>query len=613
MSYLVIARKWRPRLFDEVVGQSHVTKTLKNAVSTGRIAHAYLFTGPRGVGKTTAARILARSINCAKGPVADPCNECALCKSITDGSSVDVIEIDGASNNGVDSVRELRENIRFVPTSCRYKVYIIDEVHMLSTPAFNALLKTLEEPPPHTIFILATTEVHKIPRTILSRCQRFDFKRIPFAEISGQLKFIASKESITAGETVFQLIAREADGSMRDAQSLFDQVIASAGTDISEADVSDALGLMDRSILYTLSEAVIGGDASGCLTLVENIYNFGYDLKKVCLEMLEHVRDLTLMKVTGDGSLLELPESEVVRLRALADKVSIERLHILFSLLTRGYEEISRSMTERFSLEMTLLKCATAGDMKPVSELISEVKALNEFIEDTPGETIISRPAASRQVSTEGFRSSGKSSSMEGATDEPVRKPRPVADGPPEVARDVSKPPSDAHSRGRSGGSSSKRSLPWEKESSATPPVNDESRAVLPNAGSEAKADKEDGDTLPATPPAGGTGAVDTFLDFVGSRDIGLGNALKGASVAVSGESVELSTPNHGSVSGVFKLKGKLLDELTLEHFGRKLSINITEGKEPVNDSSPDRDALVDEAVRILGGEVLKDLRRKDV
>ncbi len=611
MSYLVIARKWRPRLFDEVVGQTHVTKTLKNAVSTGRIAHAYLFAGPRGVGKTTAARILARSINCEKGPIADPCNECALCKSITDGSSVDVVEIDGASNTGVDSVRELRESIRFVPTACRYKVYIIDEVHMLSTAAFNALLKTLEEPPPHTIFIFATTEVHKIPRTILSRCQRFDFKRIPFGEISGQLKFIASKENITAEDTVFQHIAREADGSMRDAQSLFDQVIASAGTDIKESDVSDALGLMDRSMLYDLSEAVIGGDAPGCLNLVEKIYNFGYDLKKVSLEMLEHVRDLTLMKVTGDSALLELPESEVERLRVLTEKVSIERLHILFSILTRGYEEISRSMTERFSLEMTLLKCATAGELRPVAELIEEVKALKELMEDTPGGAAKSRTGAGTQ------RSAGGGISRVKTPDEPVNeKPRTAEDRPVEERRDASPPPSGAHLRGGSAGNSAKKNpLPWERESSTPPPVGDENKKTdPPNTRTQAKAASPEDKTASVTPPTGGSGAVDTFLDFIGSRDRALYNALKGSLVSVNGESLRLAAANHGSVNGVLKFKEELLGELAFEHFGRRLSVEITEGGEPAkNGSSPDRDALVDEAVRILGGEVLKDLRRKDV
>ena len=533
MSYLVIARKWRPRLFDEVIGQTHVTKTLKNAVSTGRVAHAYLFTGPRGVGKTTAARILARSVNCEKGPAQDPCNECALCKSITDGSSVDVIEIDGASNTGVDSVRELRESIRFVPTACRYKVYIIDEVHMLSTAAFNALLKTLEEPPPHTIFIFATTEVHKIPRTILSRCQRFDFKRIPFAEISGQLKFIASKENITAEEAVFQHIAREADGSMRDAQSLFDQVIASAGTDIKEADISEALGLMDRSILYELSEAVIGGDAPGCLAHVEKIYNFGYDLKKVCLEMLEHVRDLTTMKVTGDSALLELPDSEVGRLRELTEKVSIERLHILFSILTRGYEEISRSMTERFTLEMTLLKCATAGDIRPVAELIEEVKALKEMIEDTPGGAARIMPATGERGST-GGSSTGRSSRGSVATED---RSSPVVEKSAEASSAVSNPPppsstppSGNEPGGRSSNSSaSKGQLPWERGSGSATPDKSEKKTAASNISPEVKEPQ----------------------------------------------------PSKSS-----------------EHEGK---------------IAPDRDALVDDAVRILGGEVLKDLRRKDV
>ncbi|MEE8573887.1 MAG: DNA polymerase III subunit gamma/tau, partial [Thermodesulfobacteriota bacterium] len=376
MSYLVIARKWRPNLFKDIVGQEHVTITLENAVNSGRTAHAYLFSGPRGVGKTTAARILAKSVNCAKGPAADPCNECEICAAITGGSAVDVIEIDGASNTSVDNIRELKESIRFVPSLCRYKVYIIDEVHMLSTSAFNALLKTLEEPPPHALFIFATTEVHKIPRTILSRCQRFDFKRIPYKQICDHLMYIATEEGIKVSESVLELLAREAEGSMRDAESQLDQVIAFAGMDIKEQDVYSALGLMDRSLLYDLSEAVLAGDGATCLNLIENIYNFGYDLKKVTLELLEHIRDLSVLKVTGDSSLLELPEAECARLKELAGVTGSERLQLLFDLLSKGYEDISRSVTPRFTLEMTLLRAAHQGDLRSVGELIDTLEEL---------------------------------------------------------------------------------------------------------------------------------------------------------------------------------------------------------------------------------------------
>ncbi len=382
MSYLVIARKWRPGLFEEMVGQEHVTRTLTNAITSGRIAHAYLFSGPRGIGKTTVARILAKSLNCAKGPVATPCNGCDACKAIASGSSVDVLEIDGASNTGVDNVRELRESVSYMPSQGRYKVYIIDEVHMLSTAAFNALLKTLEEPPAHVIFIFATTEPHKVPQTIHSRCQRFDFKRIPLKQIQDHLKMIARKEGIEVDENAVYLISREAEGSLRDAQGFMDQVIAFAGSEVKGSDVVSALGLMDRDVLFALVRAVVETDAKQCLNIVEKIYNFGYDLKKATGDLLELIRDLTVIKITGDSALVELPDSEVEGLEALQQGVGLDRLQMLFSILARGYEEVSRASQPRFSLEMALLKAAHLEDIQPLTNLIARLEGLRE----TPGE-----------------------------------------------------------------------------------------------------------------------------------------------------------------------------------------------------------------------------------
>ncbi len=380
MSYLVIARKWRPGVFEEMVGQEHVVRTLKNAVSSGRIAHAYLFSGPRGVGKTTCARILAKSLNCTKGPTPTPCNTCEVCQSITAGSSVDVFEIDGASNTGVDNVRELRENIMYMPSQGRYRVYIIDEVHMLSVPAFNALLKTLEEPPSHVIFIFATTEPHKIPSTILSRCQRFDFRRLSVREIYDHLKKISANEGISIEDDALFSIVREADGSLRDAQSLMDQVIAFAGTDIKYSHVVDALGLMDRAILFELVDAVIEGDGKRCLNIVEKVHNFGYDLKKVCTELLEYIRNLTVLRVAGGTDLFDLPEGELGYLKGRAEKVSVERLQALYSVISRAYEEVTRAVFPRYSLEMALLRAVHLEEFRSISDLIKDIKTLKEGV-----------------------------------------------------------------------------------------------------------------------------------------------------------------------------------------------------------------------------------------
>lgn len=375
-SYLVIARKWRPALFEEIVGQEHVTRTLKNAIATGKTAQAYLFCGPRGVGKTTAARILAKSINCSAGPT--PCNACESCKAIASGSSVDVIEIDGASNNGVENVRELRESVRYMPGQGKFKVYIVDEVHMLSTAAFNALLKTLEEPPPHAVFILATTEFHKIPATIISRCQRFDFRRIQFRDIQAHLKKIVTAEGIAFEEEALYTIAREADGSLRDAQSLLEQVAAYSGERITESAVGEALGLLDRKLLYDMSQAILAHDGRACLNIVENIYNFGYDLKRACAALLEHLRDLTVFAATGAAELLDLPDAELSRLTGLASGVEVERLQMVFGIISKGYEELGRSSEPRYAFEMALLRAVHIEGLETIQSVIARLSEMKQ-------------------------------------------------------------------------------------------------------------------------------------------------------------------------------------------------------------------------------------------
>ena len=305
--------------------------------------------------------------------------------AIKDGTSVDVLEIDGASNTGVDNIRELRENVKYMPGEGRYKVYIIDEVHMLSTPAFNALLKTLEEPPPHVVFIFATTEPHRIPATIHSRCQRFDFRRIPLGEIQAHLKRIANEEGITIEDEALYLITREAEGSLRDAQGLLDQVIAFAGSHIRAEDVASSLGVMDRAVLFELIEAMVSGDGKACLNIVEKVYNFGYDLKKVSRDLLEQIRNLTVVKVAGESIVKELPDSELERLRAIAEEVGLERLQAFFSVLSRGYEDIAKGTSPRFSLEMALLRAAHLEEFQPIQDLITRLEGLKrDLLEGRP-------------------------------------------------------------------------------------------------------------------------------------------------------------------------------------------------------------------------------------
>jgi len=383
MSYLVLARKWRPQVFEDVIGQRPITRTLQNAISQNRVAHAFLFTGARGVGKTSTARILAKTLNCERGPQINPCNECATCHEISSGTSMDVVEIDGASNRGIDEIRELRENVRYTPAKNRYKIYIIDEVHMLTREAFNALLKTLEEPPAHIVFIFATTEPHKIPATILSRCQRYDFKRIPLREVIESLNRITEKEGVQVSQRGLLSIARESEGSMRDAQSLLDQVISYAGKDIKDEDLAEVLGLVDQKILSDTIEAIANRDAERCMEMVEQIYRYGYDLQHFCRELLQYLRNLILVKVTRHPErLMELPGEEMEILKSQAEGFQSDQLNHLFSLLLKGEEEIAQSAFPRTMLEMVLIRMATLHPILPIDEILKKLENL-EKEEDT--------------------------------------------------------------------------------------------------------------------------------------------------------------------------------------------------------------------------------------
>jgi DNA polymerase-3 subunit gamma/tau len=376
MSYLVLARKWRPQTFDEIVGQKHVSETLANAIKSDRVAHAFLFTGVRGVGKTTAARVLAKALNCERGPTPSPCNQCGNCREITNGNSVDVLEIDGASNTGVNDVREIIENVRYQPAKSRYKIYIIDEVHMLSTSAFNALLKTLEEPPPHVKFIFATTDPHKVPHTIHSRCQRYDFRRIPAAQIVERLAAIGAADNIDVGERGLFLIAREAEGSMRDAQSLLDQVIAYAGRKIRDEDVAAALGLADRALLFELAAAIIDRTPAEALAVVEKLHRFGYDLRRFVRELLEHVRNLSVAKLGEANELLgDMPKEEREEVVRQSERLSHEDLDRAFRVLLETEAEVARVPYPKLILDMVVLKLATMSPVLPADELLRRIDA----------------------------------------------------------------------------------------------------------------------------------------------------------------------------------------------------------------------------------------------
>jgi DNA polymerase-3 subunit gamma/tau len=380
MAYVVLARKWRPRTFDEVVGQSTVTRTLKNAITSDRVGHAFLFSGARGVGKTTTARILAKALNCSagEGPSAEPCGGCESCVEVAAGSSLDVQEIDGATHNGVEQVRELRESARYNPARDRFKIWIIDEVHMLSTGAFNALLKTLEEPPPRVKFIFATTEYHKIPDTILSRCQQYDFRMIPSRELVAHLRQVADGEGVEVSDAALGQLARAAEGSARDALSLFDQILSFSDRKIEDADLDALLGLIDRELLHAAVAAIDGGKSLAVLELVERLADYGADYRNFTRELLLFFRELLLVKLAPESSplLAQVTPEERARLAPLAASFSEEDLLRAFDVLTQVETELRQSIDPRVSLELALLKLAQLRKLVPFAELVARVESL---------------------------------------------------------------------------------------------------------------------------------------------------------------------------------------------------------------------------------------------
>lgn len=428
--YQALYRKWRPKDFSDVYGQPHVTKTLQSQLESGRISHAYLFTGSRGTGKTTCAKILSKAVNCLSPVNGNPCNECEICKGIENGSILDVIEIDAASNNGVDNIRDLREEANFTPVNAKYRVYIIDEVHMLSIGAFNALLKTLEEPPSHVIFILATTEIHKLPATILSRCQRFDFKRISPEDITARLLYVSEKENVVLTENAASLIARIADGGMRDALSLLDRCFA-MGNNIDEDTVSSAAGIAGTQHLFSFSEYIAKGDFTSALKLVSKLHNESCDIDSLCTELTLHLRNLMVAKTVKEcEGLIVCSKAELENLKTRAGELKLSKILDCISVLETAAANIKNAVNKKIQLEAAIIKmCSPSSDGASV-DFENRISAIEEKIEElfkngvkvTVSETKKAEPVKQEEPKPEPVA----------PAPEPEKKPEPQPEAKPE-------------------------------------------------------------------------------------------------------------------------------------------------------------------------------------
>lgn len=427
MAYQVIARRWRPQTFDEVVGQRNVTDTLKHAIAADRMAHALLFAGPRGVGKTTTARVVAKALNCDRGPTPTPCGTCGACEEIAAGRSVDCLEVDAASNTQVEKTRDLLETVQYAPTRGRHKVYIIDEAHMLSSSSFNALLKTLEEPPPRVIFILATTEPHRIPATIHSRCQRHDFRLLGTREIAGRLREIVEAEKVTVEDEALVLLAQAASGSLRDAQSLLDQAIASLGNRLEAERVADLLGLVKADVLSEAAEAILTRDAARALGLVDRLASHGHDLRQFALELTAYLRDLLILKVCPEpGELLEGARVSVKAARPQAACATVPELELMIKTLQQVEGEMRRASQPRFYLEMALIRLTEIRHLQELGEILGRLIALERRVPGAP-----TLPAAMGELPLFGSRSvPGERPDRPAQTIEIA--PRPPAGRPPQ-------------------------------------------------------------------------------------------------------------------------------------------------------------------------------------
>ena len=599
MEYQVSARKFRPGTFEELIGQPHVVQTLRNAILRQQVAHAYLFSGMRGVGKTTAARILAKALNCEKGPTPEPCGQCESCLEIARGNSVDVIEIDGASNTGVDDVRELRENVKFSPFRGTYRIYIIDEVHMLSNSAFNALLKTLEEPPSHAVFIFATTEVHKIPPTITSRCQHFNFRRIPRREIIARLQEVVNHVDVTIGERSLGAMARASEGSMRDALSLLDQAVAFGGKTITEQDVDEMLGAVPDELVGRIVNTVVTQDPAAAVALVGEVVDHGYDLRAYCGAVVERMRHLMIASVVPGfeqaQGLMDLPDEDVKQLLVEAKSFSVEQLQEVFQLFAQAEDRLRSTAHPRFVFEVAAVRAARLlqhGAQVPQSA--EPPRGPQSHALRTPVE---------------------KSGPTSGTPPSPVRSPenRTGTSGRPPATVQGSSPSPPVQ----------KEPLPPKKVASAPPPAQ-------PEVKTKQVSDPQPRPASPGSPPAIGQEDWQRVVESVIRRYPNVGTFLEmGMLVKIEGNQVIVGFPKTASVacSRVQKEENRaLIAKVCQEVTGATIRLRVVELTEEPGDGltikqmrakqqKQDGEALLEQAranpmvkhtMELFGGDVVK-------
>jgi len=572
MSYLVLARKWRPKIFEDLAGQEPIIRILTNAVSQGKISHAYIFSGPRGVGKTSTARILAKALNCTEGPTASPCGTCYSCRGITEGSSVDVIEIDGASNNSVDDIRDLRERVKYAPSGGKYKVYIIDEVHMLSTSAFNALLKTLEEPPAHVIFVLATTEMKKIPATVLSRCQHMPFRRIAAGVIKTRLRHIADTERINISSHALGLVAKAADGSMRDSLTILDQ-ISSFTDEISEEHVQNLLGLTDFGMLSKASRALITGNRVDLLEIIDNLAEQGADFRTFVRELAQFVRDLLIASVVKQPSdVLDLSDEELTAVKELVAASSEDQLTLMLSEVMKAEADVKNSSLPRMAIEMALIRASYLSSLTPVKEIIENLDRLSGNLT-----TQTSRQGTGSALPT----TEAVSPLTAPAGKDTVRKRSRLSSPQPETDADV----------------------PYEEEVAATP---------APDRADSADPEADTAEDIPETahiPEAGDISSA--WKKVIETIDAPLASKLEHARIELQGTELRIIlNGGHAVFRDTISKNLDAIEQKITEHAGRKIGVTITvQQKKAVKKKDLKEKALeepfVKEALELFEGRIV--------